>query len=81
MAGKRPRVSQSRPRRNGNGHALDGDTSPDHLTDIDRMLDILTSQTAELERLAALTAKDTSSTVKTPRKANDTFPRNREKRN
>ena len=71
-------MSGSPSRANGNGHWSNGGTSRDRLAYVERMLETITEQTTELQRLAALAAK--ASTIKAPAQAKDAADRLREKR-
>jgi hypothetical protein len=71
-------MSGSPSRANGNGHWSNRETSPDRLAYVEQMLETITEQTTELQRLAALAAK--ASTIKAPAQARDAADRLREKR-
>ena len=71
-------MSESPSRTNGSGRWSNGETSPDRLTYVEQMLETITEQTTELQRLAALAAK--ASTIKAPAQAKNAADRLREKR-
>jgi hypothetical protein len=56
------------------------DRQEERLMHVNQMLEVLTRQTAELQRLAALAAKDTSPTASLLRKTKDAAPRILKKR-
>ena len=71
-------MSESPSRANGNGRRSNGATSPDRLAYVELMLETITEQTTELQRLATLAAK--ASTLKASAQAKDAADRLREKR-
>ena len=81
MARKRQPVSESPSRANGNGRRSNGETSPDRLAYVDQMLENITEQATELQRLAALAALAAkASTTKARARARHAADRLREKR-
>ena len=56
------------------------DRQEERLIHVEQMLEVLTRQAAELQRLAALAAKDPSSTVNSLRKTKEAAPRILKKR-
>jgi hypothetical protein len=56
------------------------DRQEERTAQIERMLEVLTRQATELQRLAALAAKDTRPTVNLLRKTKDAAPRSLKKR-